>query len=589
MSFSKITDILNVHQSRADRPTESSSELKSLFDQDVNTIKTRFNELIDEFTATTASDNIGHSSASITAETVGEALEENRQRTETLLPFPDGSVTNDKLATDVKIGSLVALNTTEKSNVVGAINEVDTRVQEVALTPEDFGATGDGVSDDYAAFLAIKTAYPSDRVTILLTKSYRIGTTIVLPSNIQIIMIGGASVLPDAAVRFNATNISNYVVSTSSAGFDLNEALNDVKIDNVVVDATGYGILLNTSFNGSNVLIRNSLIESDQDAIELNSPSETLDRVIITENVLDATGSGGTTTAGFALGLAAAKDVVFANNIVKHSRNEAIHIEDDQENVIVSNNVINNCEKDATRFLNRANAKPVIFLGNQVKKDPAIGRTVNGIRRINDGNGAMDNLVLLANVVQGFNKGFNLDGGKIANIEGASIEDCNIAISGGGSSYSRGTAMAKDCDLVIEARNNSRFGKVLCDAKPTTLIDNVETSVLVGAVLEGFYYPTGSFATVVGSNSIEVCDLPTRLKGELTVSFGNGTNKIFHTATVTYDGTTFTESAQISRNAGSFNTPVFTTSAGKIIMTFNATGVFTIGPRANFDGTYYLE
>lgn len=36
----------------------------------------------------------------------------------------DGTVTNSKLATDVKVGSLEALETTEKSSVQGAINEV---------------------------------------------------------------------------------------------------------------------------------------------------------------------------------------------------------------------------------------------------------------------------------------------------------------------------------------------------------------------------------------------------------------------------------------------------------------------------------
>lgn len=40
------------------------------------------------------------------------------------IPDP-GTVTNDMLATDVKVGSLAALTTDEKSSVVGAINEVD--------------------------------------------------------------------------------------------------------------------------------------------------------------------------------------------------------------------------------------------------------------------------------------------------------------------------------------------------------------------------------------------------------------------------------------------------------------------------------
>jgi hypothetical protein len=37
----------------------------------------------------------------------------------------DGAITNAKLATDVKVGSLATLTTTEKASVVGAINEID--------------------------------------------------------------------------------------------------------------------------------------------------------------------------------------------------------------------------------------------------------------------------------------------------------------------------------------------------------------------------------------------------------------------------------------------------------------------------------
>lgn len=39
--------------------------------------------------------------------------------------IPDGSISNAKLATDVKVGSLATLTTTEKASVVGSINEVD--------------------------------------------------------------------------------------------------------------------------------------------------------------------------------------------------------------------------------------------------------------------------------------------------------------------------------------------------------------------------------------------------------------------------------------------------------------------------------
>ena len=45
----------------------------------------------------------------------------------------NSSVTNAKLATDVKVGSVAALTTTEKSNVVAAINELVGRVAALEL------------------------------------------------------------------------------------------------------------------------------------------------------------------------------------------------------------------------------------------------------------------------------------------------------------------------------------------------------------------------------------------------------------------------------------------------------------------------
>jgi hypothetical protein len=41
---------------------------------------------------------------------------------------PDGTITNAKLATDVKVGSLAALDTTDKTSVQASINEVNTNV-----------------------------------------------------------------------------------------------------------------------------------------------------------------------------------------------------------------------------------------------------------------------------------------------------------------------------------------------------------------------------------------------------------------------------------------------------------------------------
>lgn len=51
--------------------------------------------------------------------------------------IPDNSLTNNKLSSDIKIGSLASLNTTDKSSVVFAINEVDSKLHDVESSLDD--------------------------------------------------------------------------------------------------------------------------------------------------------------------------------------------------------------------------------------------------------------------------------------------------------------------------------------------------------------------------------------------------------------------------------------------------------------------
>lgn len=170
-------------QALPDLVEEQSTLVKQTFDKAGNDQKTFMNsthiaELQSSATGTSGSYCVGHGSASITADNTGDALEENRLLINTLqtadvqnvkltgnqtiagtktfssnvevptpptlsthatskeyvdskapLTVPDNSITNLKLATDVKVGSLATLTTDDKSDVVSAINEVDLKAQ----------------------------------------------------------------------------------------------------------------------------------------------------------------------------------------------------------------------------------------------------------------------------------------------------------------------------------------------------------------------------------------------------------------------------------------------------------------------------
>lgn len=90
----------------------------------INAIITALNSIAD---GDSGADNVKATTISgLTSTSVQGLLEELKLLVDTQLPTPNGSITNAKLATDVKVGSLATLLTTIKTSVVGAINELFT-------------------------------------------------------------------------------------------------------------------------------------------------------------------------------------------------------------------------------------------------------------------------------------------------------------------------------------------------------------------------------------------------------------------------------------------------------------------------------
>jgi microcystin-dependent protein len=133
--FTTLTDDLDVIQGLSQLPNQtdglSYAELQAKFDEAGNSIKDYINDtLLVEMKAQGAAEKIGAvvGGAAGNVQDFIDALEAAGSGT---LP-PNGSVTNTMMATDVKIGSLASLTTTEKSSVQGAINELVTTVGALA-------------------------------------------------------------------------------------------------------------------------------------------------------------------------------------------------------------------------------------------------------------------------------------------------------------------------------------------------------------------------------------------------------------------------------------------------------------------------
>lgn len=171
MAFNKITDVLDVHQQRADEPIESATVLKQLYDQDVNTVKTRHNEFIDALESTTdgnsGMDNIGMTPINGVMITPQQSLEYLKERV-------------DATAPTLNIYSVL-----------------------------DNGLVGDGVTNDATALNDLITSIGSTDATILFPKptaEYLISTNVAFPSNINIEFLNGAMLKVSNTISVTGTN-----------------------------------------------------------------------------------------------------------------------------------------------------------------------------------------------------------------------------------------------------------------------------------------------------------------------------------------------------------------------------------------------
>jgi hypothetical protein len=147
-TFTACAITVNTIQSLSDNPNTddglSSAQLKAKFDQVAVDIKAYINNsLIPDFVSVaqtmSGAKKIGlYTVSGLSAANVQDAIQEIVTAGLGGLPA-DGSITDAKLGSDVKVGSLLNLSTSNKVNIVGAINEV---VAKEASDIIDLGGTG---------------------------------------------------------------------------------------------------------------------------------------------------------------------------------------------------------------------------------------------------------------------------------------------------------------------------------------------------------------------------------------------------------------------------------------------------------------
>lgn len=387
-------------------------------------------------------------------------------------------------------------------------------------------------------------------------------------------------------------------ITSAKHGIHINSSnIKDVDIINNDINATNFGVLTNQNAkNGKNLnILFNKIYSSTADAVELNNPTEktgldsdSFKQVKIIGNTLTSDVNGTGPTAGFAIGIANTRDVVVIGNITEVSRNEALHIEDDQENIIVIGNVFNGCVNDGSRIIPMAGAKmPIVSSNNFIKK--GLTKTGVGIWRVYDSNGSLE-VNVSNNYVRGFDVGLWMDGKSWANVEGTVVEDCNVALKTGKSSRILGNLISVNSPILIQASSGSIIEEITSLIYPDKIIDYIGSTGDVGATLHKLKATSGIVSIAAGeTNIIDLFPLGNIVRGSLYVAIDGGSKLMFECG-VSWDGENLIVSDMIQRSSGVFGSTInVINNNGRLSFTVYCSSYQSAIFKYSFSGIYYKE
>lgn len=454
-----------------------------------------------------------------------------------------------------------------------------------------FGATGDGVAVDTSPLLATYNSgniLTPDATAKYKTGQLSIGSDKVMFGTSLVGEAGSAQTLYTGGVSENVKLIGVTIDAVDGSGFQNNTAnCKDIIITSSKITAGGYGILGNSSSGGTDgVIVANSVIESAvTDAIEWNHPLGTTKNFTAIGNLLTAGPTGVGTFGGFGVGVAGTDGHITALNHVRYSRLEAFHFEDEQHRGILALNTVEATDGEGVRVLYRAEAEPLVIVGNTIKHS-GTKTNIAGLRFVNNVEGYLYENVIDNNIVDGFGIGYKFEGtgNQLLGVNLAVNCDTAVIMQGGG--YISGTVVAKNCTNLISAKGTVE--RVISDTNNLTpLVKN--GTAFPGPVLKSLNMPFTMAHTGSGAEQFIIMNTPDRLSGIITIRGGAGSTGVFYSTHATWDGATLTLTNTISRLSGVISSPSIIQNAGNIVFSVSKSASSTYEMSYDFEGVHYIH
>lgn len=508
-------------------------------------------------------------------------------------------------------------------------------------TPGDFGAVGDGVTNDLTAVSAWwaagggwvdDTYFVSGNIGTSpgavmfsdgrgkISGSHQYHLVPVAAANIFSGVILEMTHIDSMPLAFNPNATKVLIQNCIFRGSETNGIVMDatgiahVRIVDNLFDGIGYGVITNVNATDLfNLIVSgNQMVNLCKNGVDLNHPGTAgvgADRVTITGNYFNAprntTAPGAVLeNSGIGVSVAGATDVSIASNVFFECRNQGVHVEDQAYNVTIANNIIrritgatlgagpNNGLQDGIHILD----------GTHIS---VIGNTLDGCEDYGIRSGWDASNALQPN-----------SRGRLISIQGNSVRDCTRGIVVGGNfydgdimlsgnicegNYSAGIRLDNTHGHIVVSENicnnQTEYGiDIVSGSRPNlTVRDNItrgngiapyryDTPGYAMKINTFDHYAEGVVATGFTPYSIAF-PLGVYAKGAVYVTVRSGASESEELYEITWDGTTLTGTTPLhSRLVGSLN-PEIRANAGNLEMrTAFPTNGATVAQSVRFDG-----
>lgn len=378
------------------------------------------------------------------------------------------------------------------------------------VSVKDFGAVGDGNTDDRTAF---QTALDTGKSVYVPQGTYAVGSTISLTAdgqclygdgNLSVIKTtattaridindkDGASIRNLKVDAFTANTNPGIYIYGGSSGIDIENvyfyggnqrvylgSCDHIRVDTCTFDSTGYGVIQQNGFASSFGIVTNCVARNVlNDFVELNcnlndsgTPNPPAARNwIISNNQFSGSASYPTPgTEDRFVGVTEVENVTITGNVVERSQGDApVHLEDLRGETIVSGNIFTNCVPSGgnTGMIFVLNSAENIIVDSNIfgVTDTALNGTT--ISAYSSNSSTFSNKAIFSN-------------NRVYATNGNTIRGLSIAFQNTSSSTLVTDNIFDGCDTVLVPVGTSNFtfsGNKLIDCKELINFDNPSSS-----------------------------------------------------------------------------------------------------------------